>query len=46
LDGEVVVHKPYAHGTLSGSRGDALGRVASHITDGEHARKRGLEWQA
>ena len=46
LDGEVFVHESYAHGTFSGSRRDALGRVASHITDGEHAGKRGLEWQA
>jgi hypothetical protein len=46
LDGEVLVHKPHAHGTFSSSRRDALGRVASHITDGEHAGKRGLEWQA
>ena len=40
LDGEVLVHEPYAHGTFSDSRRDALGRVASHITDGEHAGKR------
>ena len=44
--GEVLVHEPYAHGAFSGSRRDALGRVASHVTDGEHAGKRGLEWQA
>ena len=46
VDGEVLVHEPYAHGTFPDSRGDALGRVASHITDGEHAGKRRLEWQA
>jgi hypothetical protein len=40
------VDEPYAHGTFSGSGRDALGRVASDITDGEHARKRGLERQA